>query len=186
MGFLAYDLEEKRVFNYIGDAQNTYPVWNHVLLLALDVYEHAYFLDFQTARAKYIDAYMQVIDWDSKPVEANWSRQGKQSESTLLLSTLIGGGFGDPLPIALADYRKPCEPERFFFWAAWIFARRPRQTSRNRLVLSPSSSGLGVPVSLRDDLCQRQRGTIFLFGRGCEFLVGYRKVDPNLRECRCR
>lgn len=63
--FLGYDLEEKRVFNYIGDAQNTFPVWNHLCVLALDVYEHAYYLDFQTARAKYIDAYLQVIDWDA-------------------------------------------------------------------------------------------------------------------------
>jgi Fe-Mn family superoxide dismutase len=37
--------------------------WNCDLLLALDVYEHAYFLDFQTARAKYIDAWLSVIDW---------------------------------------------------------------------------------------------------------------------------
>lgn len=63
--FLAYDSDEKRVFNYIGDAQNTFPIWNHRLLLAMDVYEHAYYLDFGTARAKYIDAYMQVIDWDA-------------------------------------------------------------------------------------------------------------------------
>ncbi len=63
--YLAYDLEEGRVFNYIGDAQNTFPIWNHKLLLAMDVYEHAYFLDFGTARAKYIDAYMQVIDWEA-------------------------------------------------------------------------------------------------------------------------
>jgi Fe-Mn family superoxide dismutase len=63
--FLGYDLTEKRVFNYIGDAQNTFPIWDHVCLLALDVYEHAYYLDFQTARAKYIDAYLQVIDWDA-------------------------------------------------------------------------------------------------------------------------
>ena len=63
--FLAYDLDEKRVFNYIGDAQNTFPIWNHICVLALDVYEHAYYLDFGTARAKYIDAYMQVIDWDA-------------------------------------------------------------------------------------------------------------------------
>lgn len=61
--YLAYDHHEKSVFNYIGDAQNTFPVWNHTLLLAMDVYEHAYYLDFQTARAKYIDAYMQCIDW---------------------------------------------------------------------------------------------------------------------------
>lgn len=63
--FLAYDHEAQRVFNYIGDAQNTFPIWNHTVVLALDVYEHAYYLDFQTARAKYIDAYLQVIDWDA-------------------------------------------------------------------------------------------------------------------------
>jgi superoxide dismutase, Fe-Mn family len=63
--YLAYDHEEQRVFNYIGDTQNTYPIWNHTCILAMDVYEHAYFLDFGTARAKYIDAYLQVIDWDA-------------------------------------------------------------------------------------------------------------------------
>ena len=63
--YLAYDHSEKRVFNYIGDAQNSFPIWNHTCVLALDVYEHAYYLDFNTARAKYIDAYLQVIDWDA-------------------------------------------------------------------------------------------------------------------------
>lgn len=63
--FVAYDHAEKRLFNYLGDAQNTFPIWDHTLLLAVDVYEHAYYLDFQTARARYLDAYMQVIDWDA-------------------------------------------------------------------------------------------------------------------------
>lgn len=63
--FLGYDHTEERVHTYIGDAQDTFPSWNHTLLLAMDVYEHAYFLDFQTARLKYIEAYMQVIDWDA-------------------------------------------------------------------------------------------------------------------------
>lgn len=63
--YLGYDLTEKRVWNYIGDGQDTFPAWNHKLLLAMDVYEHAYFLDFQTARMKYIEAYVQVIDWDA-------------------------------------------------------------------------------------------------------------------------
>lgn len=63
--YLAYSHDEQRVFNYIGDSQDTFPAWNHTLLLAMDVYEHAYFLDFQIARARYIDAYLQCIDWDA-------------------------------------------------------------------------------------------------------------------------
>lgn len=63
--WLAYDMEEKSLFNYIGDAQNTFPMWNSVPILAMDVYEHAYYLDFATARAGYIDAFVQVIDWES-------------------------------------------------------------------------------------------------------------------------
>jgi superoxide dismutase, Fe-Mn family len=59
----AYDWDEGRLFNYIGDAQNTYPIWNATPLVALDVYEHAYFLDFQTDRGAYIDAFFHNLDW---------------------------------------------------------------------------------------------------------------------------
>ena len=60
----AYDWDERRLFNYIGDAQNTFPVWNATPLVALDVYEHAYFLDYQTDRASYIEAFFANLDWD--------------------------------------------------------------------------------------------------------------------------
>ena len=60
----AFDWDEQRLFNLIGDAQNTYPVWNATPLVALDVYEHAYFLDFQTDRGAYIEAFFQNLDWD--------------------------------------------------------------------------------------------------------------------------
>jgi Fe-Mn family superoxide dismutase len=65
----AYDWDEQRLFNYIGDAQNTFPVWNATPLVALDVYEHAYFLDYQTDRPSYIDAFFANLDWD---VIASW------------------------------------------------------------------------------------------------------------------
>ncbi|MBD0317946.1 MAG: superoxide dismutase [Thermoleophilia bacterium] len=60
----AYDWDEQRLFNYIGDTQNTYPIWNATPLVALDVYEHAYFLDYGTDRASYIDAFFNNLDWD--------------------------------------------------------------------------------------------------------------------------
>ncbi len=59
----AYDWDEGRLFNYLGDAQNTFPVWNATPLVALDVYEHAYFLDYQTDRAAYIEAFFRNLDW---------------------------------------------------------------------------------------------------------------------------
>jgi superoxide dismutase, Fe-Mn family len=61
----AYDWDEGRLFNYIGDTQNSYPIWNATPLVALDVYEHAYFLDYQTDRASYIDAFFANLDWDT-------------------------------------------------------------------------------------------------------------------------
>ena len=63
--FLGYDMEEQRVFNYAGDSQDTYPAWNNGLVLAMDVYEHAYYLDYQTGRAKYIDAWFENVDWNA-------------------------------------------------------------------------------------------------------------------------
>jgi superoxide dismutase, Fe-Mn family len=60
----AYDWDEGRLFNYIGDAQNTFPIWNATPLVALDVYEHAYFLDYRTDRASYIQAFFNNLDWD--------------------------------------------------------------------------------------------------------------------------
>ena len=68
----AYDWDEGRLFNYIGDAQNTYPIWNATPLVALDVYEHAYFLDYQTDRASYIEAFFANLDWS---VVNDWARQ---------------------------------------------------------------------------------------------------------------
>ena len=59
----AWDWDERRLFDYIGDAQNTFPVWNATPIVALDVYEHAYFLDFGTDRAAYIDAFFNNLDY---------------------------------------------------------------------------------------------------------------------------
>lgn len=58
-----YDRDEGRLLNVIGDSQNTFPLWNATPLVALDVHEHAYFLDYQTDRAAYLDAFFDNLDW---------------------------------------------------------------------------------------------------------------------------
>jgi Fe-Mn family superoxide dismutase len=59
----AYDWDTRKLFNYIGDEQNTYPVWNCTPLVALDVFEHAYFIDFGTNKGGYIDTFFRNLDW---------------------------------------------------------------------------------------------------------------------------
>ena len=61
--FLSWSWDLKRLMVTIGDDQSTFPVWNSSLLLACDVYEHAYYLDYKTARAAYLDTFFKNVDW---------------------------------------------------------------------------------------------------------------------------
>ena len=61
----AWDQDWNYLFNYAGDAQNSFPVWNASPIVALDVYEHAYYLDYGTARASYIDTFFKNLDWSA-------------------------------------------------------------------------------------------------------------------------
>jgi Fe-Mn family superoxide dismutase len=70
--WLAYDHDLSMLTTVVGDAQNSFPLWNATPILALDVYEHAYWLDYGRARAKYIDAFFNNLDWSV--VAANLDR----------------------------------------------------------------------------------------------------------------
>ncbi|MCW2949513.1 MAG: Superoxide dismutase [Thermoleophilia bacterium] len=63
--WLAFDWETNLLGTYLGDTQNTFPIWNATPLVALDVYEHAYFTDFGTDRPGYIDAFFANLDWNA-------------------------------------------------------------------------------------------------------------------------
>jgi Fe-Mn family superoxide dismutase len=40
---------------------NVYPTYK--ILLILDVFEHAYYLDYKNDRAKFVEAFWNLIDW---------------------------------------------------------------------------------------------------------------------------
>src|SRR3990167_181434 len=60
---LAFDLDEGKLRTYLCDSHNQGGVWNSVALLIMDVYEHAYFIDYATGRKAYIEAFFKNIDW---------------------------------------------------------------------------------------------------------------------------
>lgn len=60
---LSIDPTDNKLHVIGSDAHDVGAVWNCFPLLVLDVYEHAYFLDFKTDRKKYIDIFCENINW---------------------------------------------------------------------------------------------------------------------------
>jgi superoxide dismutase, Fe-Mn family len=61
---LAYAPRDKRLINTWA-ADHTTNLAGGRPILALDMYEHAYQMDYGAKAAAYVDAFMQVIDWDN-------------------------------------------------------------------------------------------------------------------------
>ena len=62
---LAYDFNDGKLHNYIADLHNQGGIWGAAPILVLDVYEHAYFIDFGANRKSYIEAYLQNLNWQA-------------------------------------------------------------------------------------------------------------------------
>lgn len=60
---LVFSPEDNRLHIIGSDAHDVGAIWTYIPLLVMDVYEHAYFLDFGIDRKKYIDIFFQNINW---------------------------------------------------------------------------------------------------------------------------
>jgi superoxide dismutase, Fe-Mn family len=60
---LAYDFNDGKLRNFLSDAHNQGGIWGTAPILVLDVYEHAYFIDFGSDRKSYIDAFFKNLNW---------------------------------------------------------------------------------------------------------------------------
>jgi Fe-Mn family superoxide dismutase len=48
-------------------------------LLVLDMYEHAYHMDFGAAAARYVDAFMANVQWDEVSRRAEWAQKVRRA-----------------------------------------------------------------------------------------------------------
>lgn len=60
---VAIDSTTKKLRVIGSDAHDVGAMWCALPLLVIDVYEHAYFIDFGTDRAKYLDTIFESINW---------------------------------------------------------------------------------------------------------------------------
>ncbi|MEP6946258.1 MAG: Fe-Mn family superoxide dismutase [Acidobacteriota bacterium] len=60
---LAFNMHTREVHNYWSSDHTTNPPFS-VPLLVLDMYEHAYQMDYGAAAGKYVDAFMTNVNWE--------------------------------------------------------------------------------------------------------------------------
>ncbi|OGG38983.1 superoxide dismutase [Candidatus Jorgensenbacteria bacterium RIFCSPLOWO2_02_FULL_45_12] len=61
---LAYEWKDNRLHNYGMDAQNVGAIWDAEPIIAMDMYEHAFFMDHGTDKKAYVEAFFKTLNWD--------------------------------------------------------------------------------------------------------------------------
>lgn len=60
---LCWDTHDQALRVYTGDAHNQGGVWGCLPIIVLDVYEHAYFMDYGSDRKAYITDFWKNLNW---------------------------------------------------------------------------------------------------------------------------
>lgn len=53
-----------KLYNVVSDAHAMGPLWMATPLLVIDVYEHAFYVDYKNRKTAYIEKFMDHIDWE--------------------------------------------------------------------------------------------------------------------------
>lgn len=73
-GILARDAVNGRLYNVASDLHEVGVLWFGQPLVVCDVYEHAYYVDYQNKKADYVGKFVAHIDWDE--VNRRWQAAG--------------------------------------------------------------------------------------------------------------
>lgn len=52
-----------KLYNVVSDEHAQGPLWMAVPLIVIDVYEHAFYIDYHNRKAEYVEKFMDHIDW---------------------------------------------------------------------------------------------------------------------------
>jgi Fe-Mn family superoxide dismutase len=63
-GLVAWEPTTQRLVVLTVEKHQDLTVWGAVPILAIDVWEHAYYLKYQNKRPDYVDAVLKIIDWE--------------------------------------------------------------------------------------------------------------------------
>ncbi|ONI63600.1 superoxide dismutase [Leifsonia sp. ALI-44-B] len=74
---------QRLIISQFFDQQSNFPVGTIPVLL-LDVWEHAYYLDYKNVRADYVKAFWNIVDWSN--VQARFDAARTKTEGLLVLS----------------------------------------------------------------------------------------------------
>jgi len=62
---LAWHPVSGKLYNVVSDEHDTGVLWMATPLIALDVYEHAFYVDYQNDKATYVARFVDHIDWQA-------------------------------------------------------------------------------------------------------------------------
>ena len=60
---LTYHPVNGKLYNVVSDEHAQGPLWMAAPLVVIDVYEHAFYIDYHNRKAEYIEKFMDHIDW---------------------------------------------------------------------------------------------------------------------------
>ena len=60
----AYEPTDGKIHNFLADFHSHGGVWGAIPILTVDVYEHAFFMDYGSDKKSYLEAWAKVINWD--------------------------------------------------------------------------------------------------------------------------
>jgi superoxide dismutase, Fe-Mn family len=73
-GILARDAVNGQLYNVASDLHEVGVLWFGQPLVVCDVYEHAFYVDYQNRKAEYVDRFLQHLDWNE--INRRWQAAG--------------------------------------------------------------------------------------------------------------